>query len=1043
MADDSDAASRGKTSSTEDVSNSDSKDRNSDGNYLHVDSSDIAQTISRTRRSSLIKDPNKRAMKKKTVSFSSMPNERSVTNAPDCLKRMQEGTHLIKVRANSRHYNRIFQLDSKMQEICWRPSTKKPSKAKILVKDIKEIRVGKNTANYGESCSFTIVYGENFETMDLAASTPDEACIWVTGLTCLINGKPEEVVDDRQQMRDEWLQEVFDTNAEEGHLDADVVMRIVQDLNSSLPDGKVKLKLKEYLNKKNGSSGGRISSKEYSNNADSLTVDDLMLFLEAEQGIAHVTKEQCLEIINKYEPTKEGRRLGRLGIDGFTAHLLSNDCSLLVEEERRVCQDMTQPLSHYFISTSHNTYLLEDQLRGPSSVDGYARALRKGCRCLEMHCWDGVEGEPIIFHGHTLTPKISFSEVIKKINELAFEKSEYPLILHIENHCSIGQQKLMASTITDVFGSKLYTNSTDNLTKMPSPEELRGKILIQTKKLPDGSEENDFVTDEEEFHDQSSSDRSKRSKRESAKKRLLAKELSDLVSISRTVRFYDFETSNAKQQWYEVCSMSESSALKLSNHSADHFVNHNKKFLTRVFPNGSRIDSSNYNPQDMWNSGCQLVALNFQTTGTMMDLNDGKFLQNGGCGYVLKPGIMREQLAYFNANAKDATAGIAPKILRLRIISGQYLPKPSKTLAKGNVIDPYVQVEVFGIPADCAERNTKTVPQTDNPVFDEIFEFQINLPEMALVRFTVLDDESIGDEFIGQYTIPFLCMRTGYRHIKLLSHAGEELPNSTLFVHVHITNHSRYCSKRRSRKKKDYTTVKHIGVKTIDDAFKAAVNPMKEATDLRDNVQFALVVLREQCGLSPTASIKQCVRILSRTMTSCNATPPPSPALTEDSTPTIVSPSPSAVSLALVIKDDFPGFETQGNLPDILKKRLSAFENLINHCKQLMANCERIRNSIIQVKLRDMECHEQLRNTLEQHNLKGKKLNKAADNIVWNNRVLQGQVDLIDQSKDNCAEYIQQIQDSASSIGLTKLNNVSPVINGAGPDNNQLPLPPS
>lgn len=329
----------------------------------------------------------------------------------------------------------------------------------------------------------------------------------------------------------------------------------------------------------------------------------------------------------------------------------------------------------------------------------------------------------------------------------------------------------------------------------------------------------------------------------------------------------------------------------------------------------------------MWNSGCQLVALNFQTTGTMMDLNDGKFLQNGGCGYVLKPGIMREQLAYFNANAKDATAGIAPKILRLRIISGQYLPKPSKTLAKGNVIDPYVQVDVFGIPADCAERNTKTVPQTDNPVFDEIFEFQINLPEMALVRFTVLDDESIGDEFIGQYTIPFLCMRTGYRHIKLLSHAGEELPNSTLFVHVHITNHSRYCSKRRSRKKKDYTTVKHIGVKIFDDAFKAAVNPMKEATDLRDNVQFALVVLREQCGLSPTASIKQCVRILVRTMTSCNATPPPSP-FTEETTPTIVSPSPSSVSLALVIKDDFPGFETQGSLPDILKKRLSAFENV-------------------------------------------------------------------------------------------------------------------
>lgn len=51
-----------------------------------------------------------------------------------------------------------------------------------------------------------------------------------------------------------------------------------------------------------------------------------------------------------------------------------------------------------------------------------------------------------------------------------------------------------------------------------------------------------------------------------------------------------------------------------------------------------------------------------------------------------------------------------------------------------------------------------------NPIFDESFEFQINLPELALVRFAVLDDEFIGDEFIGQYTIPFECMETGMYH---------------------------------------------------------------------------------------------------------------------------------------------------------------------------------------------------------------------------------------------------------------------------------------
>lgn len=52
-----------------------------------------------------------------------------------------------------------------------------------------------------------------------------------------------------------------------------------------------------------------------------------------------------------------------------------------------------------------------------------------------------------------------------------------------------------------------------------------------------------------------------------------------------------------------------------------------------------------------------------------------------------------------------------------------------------------------------------------NPIFDESFEFQINLPELALVRIAVLDDDYIGDEFIGQYTIPFECMQTGRNHI--------------------------------------------------------------------------------------------------------------------------------------------------------------------------------------------------------------------------------------------------------------------------------------
>lgn len=59
--------------------------------------------------------------------------------------------------------------------------------------------------------------------------------------------------------------------------------------------------------------------------------------------------------------------------DGFLMYLLSADGSAFSLAHRRVYQDMGQPLSHYLVSSSHNTYLLEDQLTGPSSTEAYIR----------------------------------------------------------------------------------------------------------------------------------------------------------------------------------------------------------------------------------------------------------------------------------------------------------------------------------------------------------------------------------------------------------------------------------------------------------------------------------------------------------------------------------------------------------------------------------------------------------------------------------------------------------------------------------------------
>ena len=70
-------------------------------------------------------------------------------------------------------------------------------------------------------------------------------------------------------------------------------------------------------------------------------------------------------------------------LSSFTSFLLSSDNSPFPRSESSVHHDMTRPLAEYFISSSHNTYLVGHQLVGDSTVEGYIRALLHGCRSVE------------------------------------------------------------------------------------------------------------------------------------------------------------------------------------------------------------------------------------------------------------------------------------------------------------------------------------------------------------------------------------------------------------------------------------------------------------------------------------------------------------------------------------------------------------------------------------------------------------------------------------------------------------------------------------
>ncbi|MBZ3885196.1 1-phosphatidylinositol 4,5-bisphosphate phosphodiesterase epsilon-1 [Sciurus carolinensis] len=180
-----------------------------------------------------------------------------------------------------------------------------------------------------------------------------------------------------------------------------------------------------------------------------LQLNDFLVNCQGE----HCTYDEILSIIQKFEPSINMCHQGLMSFEGFARFLMDKDnFASKNDESQENFKELQLPLSYYYIESSHNTYLTGHQLKGESSVELYSQ------------------------------------DVVEAIDRSAFINSDLPIIISIENHCSLPQQRKMAEIFKTVFGEKLVakflfeTDFSDD-PMLPSPDQLRRKVLLKNKKL--------------------------------------------------------------------------------------------------------------------------------------------------------------------------------------------------------------------------------------------------------------------------------------------------------------------------------------------------------------------------------------------------------------------------------------------------------------------------------------------------------------------------------------------------------------------------------
>jgi hypothetical protein len=308
---------------------------------------------------------------------------------------------------------------------------------------------------------------------------------------------------------------------------------------------------------------------------------------------------------------------------------------------------------------------------------------------------------------------------------------DLPLIVSLEVHTNQAQQHMMVDIMDDCFKGMLCqpieADNQDSVTNLPSLQHLRKKILIKVKYSPTkvesapgqgalaNTEAADLLSKIPSRTDTSPSssddDEAPGASKKKAKPKVskIIDKLSHMGIYTRSYHYSGLSTPEAKVPSH-VFSLSERSLTGVHKADPEGLFNHNKSYLMRAYPKGTRIASSNLDPSLFWRVGVQMVALNWQRIDCGMMLQEAMFQGTGG--WALKPKSYLSQSTFQDSRSHTK---LGKSWIKVKAIAAQNIPMPDDV--EPEKFRPYIKCEVHvEMPNQEEPSRTARVGKSKNPL---------------------------------------------------------------------------------------------------------------------------------------------------------------------------------------------------------------------------------------------------------------------------------------------------------------------------------------